>query len=35
MDDQTNDALLDFILDVETKPNFAELTQVLKRFVLQ
>ena len=35
VDDQTDDALLDFILDVETKPDFAELTQVLKRFVLQ
>jgi len=28
-------ALLDFILDVETKPDFAELTRVLKGFVLQ
>ena len=35
VDDQTDDALLDFILDVETKPDFAELTRVLKRFVLQ
>ena len=35
MDDQTNDALLDFILDVETKPDFAEMTRVLKGFVLQ
>ena len=35
VDDQTDDALLDFILDLETKPDFAELTRVLKRFVLQ
>src|SRR5262249_45466909 len=35
LDDQTDDALLDFIIDLETKPNFAELTHVLKRFVLQ
>ena len=35
VDDQTDDALLDFILDVETKPDFAELTRVLKGFVLQ
>jgi hypothetical protein len=35
VDDQTDDALLDFILDVETKPDFAELTRVLKGFVVQ
>ena len=33
--DQTDDAILDFILHVETKPNFMELTRALKGFVLQ
>jgi 2-methylcitrate dehydratase PrpD len=32
---QTDDAILDFILHVETKPDFTELTRVLKGFVLQ
>jgi hypothetical protein len=34
VDDQTDDALLDFILDVETKPDFAELTRVRASLVL-
>jgi 2-methylcitrate dehydratase PrpD len=34
VDDRTDDAILEFILDVETKPDFAELTRVLKGFVL-
>ena len=35
VDDQTDDALLNFILEMETKPDFAELTRVLKGFVLE
>ena len=35
VDDQTDDDLLNFILDVETKPDFAELTRVLTGFVLR
>jgi 2-methylcitrate dehydratase PrpD len=34
VDNQTDDALLNFILDVETKPDFSELTRILKGFVL-
>jgi 2-methylcitrate dehydratase PrpD len=29
-----DDAILDFILHLETKPDFGELTRILKRFVL-
>ena len=35
VDERTDDAVLDFILGLETKPNFAELTRALKGFVLQ
>ena len=35
VDDQTDDALLNFILEMETKPDFAELTRILKGFVLE
>jgi 2-methylcitrate dehydratase PrpD len=34
VDDSVDEALLDFILHVETKPDFRELTGVLKKFVL-
>ena len=34
-DRQTDDAILDFILNVETKSNFNELTRAVKGFVLQ
>jgi 2-methylcitrate dehydratase PrpD len=33
--ERTDDAILDFILHLETKPDFTELTRVLKGFVLQ
>jgi 2-methylcitrate dehydratase PrpD len=32
---QTDDAILDFILHLETKSDFAELTRLLKGYVLQ
>lgn len=35
VDEQTDDAILDFVLHLETKPDFTELTRVLKGFVLQ
>jgi 2-methylcitrate dehydratase PrpD len=35
VDDRTDDALLDFILAVETKPDFTELTRMLKDFALR
>ena len=35
VDDRTDDAVLDFILQMETKPDFAELTRILKGVVLQ
>jgi 2-methylcitrate dehydratase PrpD len=35
VDDQTDDAILDFILQLEDKPKFAELTRILRGFVLQ
>jgi 2-methylcitrate dehydratase PrpD len=34
VDDSVDEALLDFILHVETKPDFRELTAILKRFVV-
>ena len=34
VDDSVDDALLDFILQVETKLGFCELTGILKRFVV-
>jgi 2-methylcitrate dehydratase PrpD len=34
VDENTDDAILDFILHVEAKPDFSELTRILKRFVL-
>jgi 2-methylcitrate dehydratase PrpD len=34
VDDQMDAAVLDFILHLETKPDFTELTSVLKGFVL-
>jgi 2-methylcitrate dehydratase PrpD len=34
VDESTDDAILDFILHVETKSDFTELTRILKRFVL-
>jgi hypothetical protein len=34
VDDSTDDAILDFILHLERKPNFSEMTRILKRFVL-
>jgi 2-methylcitrate dehydratase PrpD len=34
VDDSTDDAILDFILRLERKPDFSELTRILKRFVL-
>jgi 2-methylcitrate dehydratase PrpD len=34
VDESTDDAILDFILHVEMKPDFGELTRILKRFVL-
>lgn len=34
VDESTDDAILDFILRLETKSDFSELTRVLKRFVL-
>jgi len=34
VDDRTDDAILEFILNVEAKLNFAELTHALKGFVL-
>jgi hypothetical protein len=34
VDESTDDAILDFILHLETKPDFSELTRILKRFVL-
>jgi 2-methylcitrate dehydratase PrpD len=34
VDDSVDEALLDFILQVETKPGFCELTGILKRFVV-
>jgi hypothetical protein len=35
VNDQTDDAILDFILHLETKADFADLTGLLKAFVLQ
>ncbi len=35
VDQRTDDAILDFILHLETKPDFSELTRLLKGFVLQ
>ena len=35
VDERTDDAILDFILQLETKPDFAELTRIFKGFVLQ
>lgn len=34
VDDSVDEALLDFILHVETKPDFREFTGLLKRFVV-
>jgi hypothetical protein len=34
VDDSVDEVLLDFILHAETKPNFRELTGLLKRFVV-
>ena len=34
VDESTDDAILDFILRLETKSDFSELTRILKRFVL-
>ena len=34
VDESTDDAILDFILHLETKPDFSELTRILKKFVL-
>ena len=34
VDESTDDAILDFILHLETKPDFSELTRILQRFVL-
>jgi 2-methylcitrate dehydratase PrpD len=34
VDDSTDDAILDFILQLERKPDFSEMTRILKRFVL-
>jgi 2-methylcitrate dehydratase PrpD len=34
VDDSFDETLLDFILHVETKPDFSEFTSILKRFVL-
>jgi len=34
VDDSVDEALLDFILHVETKPDFREFTGILKRFVV-
>ena len=34
VDDSVDEALLDFILHVETKSDFSELTGILKGFVL-
>jgi 2-methylcitrate dehydratase PrpD len=34
VDESTDDAILEFILHLETKPDFSELTRILKRFVL-
>jgi 2-methylcitrate dehydratase PrpD len=34
VDEQIDDAILDFILRLETKPDFTELTHMLKAFVL-
>ena len=35
VDDSTDEQLLDFILHIETKPDFSELTRILKRFVVR
>ena len=35
VDDPTDEAIQDFILHLETKPNFGELTRALKGFVLR
>jgi 2-methylcitrate dehydratase PrpD len=35
VDDRTDDAVLDFILHLETKADFSELTRVLKGFALR
>ena len=35
VEESVDEALLDFILHVETKPDFSELTSILKGFVLQ
>jgi hypothetical protein len=34
VDEQTDDAIPDFILALETKPDFTELTRKLRSFVL-
>ncbi len=34
VDESTDDAILDFILHLETKPDFSELTRILQRFVV-
>ncbi|SAL53631.1 MmgE/PrpD family protein [Caballeronia choica] len=34
VDESTDDAILDFILRLETRSDFSELTRILKRFVL-
>ena len=34
LDDSVDEALLDFILHFETKPDLSELTGILKGFVL-
>jgi 2-methylcitrate dehydratase PrpD len=34
VDESTDDAILDFILHLETKPDFSKLTRILRRFVL-
>jgi 2-methylcitrate dehydratase PrpD len=34
LDESTDDAILDFILRLETRSDFSELTRILKRFVL-
>jgi 2-methylcitrate dehydratase PrpD len=35
VDDSIDEQLLDFILHIETKPDFSELTRILKRFVVR
>jgi hypothetical protein len=35
VDEQTDGAILDFILGLETKPDLTELTRILKNFARQ